>query len=274
METAPWQRPTCWSSTQTDKGRLIIGIRNLSGYIQCLGVGWVIKLVLPVQQAGLKPIPRLGEAGPLTSSCHSSGVKRRCDLACHSANASVAACYQASGRGSTKPLICVFRSRPLFVHLPDTFLHERMWINLFMSVCPCQGPKLHHVWELGHRRAVPVLVALQLLAAGPTGAAHHLVLPHSPYSHQSHAARQGESPKNTNWLKYDPSVEQNLLEHFSLCFLTQKATNDSFQPRNGKICSFYFVGYNHRSVFTASQTWQDTGNLPYSALGTVVGQAS
>lgn len=55
-----------------------------------------------------------------------------------------------------------------------------------------QDPQHHLVWELGHHRAVPVLVALQLPAAGAASAPRHLGLPDSTYSPQGYAAWQGE----------------------------------------------------------------------------------
>lgn len=121
-----------------------------------------------------------------------------------------------------------------------------------------QGPELHYVWELGHSWAVPVVVALQLLAAGPPIAAYHLVLPHSPYSCQSHAARQGESPHSliagiaetqcNVELKFDWTINWFDKTHAQLCWQSlyflflKKWSKKSQVPTspNGKICCFLF----------------------------------
>lgn len=60
-----------------------------------------------------------------------------------------------------------------------------------------QGLELYYVWELGHRWAISVLVALQRLTACPPSTTCLLVLPHIPDSFQSHDAREGEISKST-----------------------------------------------------------------------------
>jgi len=67
--------------------------------------------------------------------------------------------------------------------------------RVFLQYLVCvwsQDPEHHSVWELGHHRPVPVLVALQLPAAGAAGAARGLVLPDRTHRPQGRAPRQGK----------------------------------------------------------------------------------
>lgn len=74
-------------------------------------------------------------------------------------------------------------------------------------------------------------MALQLLTAGPPSAAHHLVLPHSPDSCQSHAAGQGGSPhRHTDQEMSEKycDVELNLIHSLSKFFSLSNAIRNCF----------------------------------------------
>uniref|UniRef100_A0A3B3QTZ3 Ceramide synthase 5 n=1 Tax=Paramormyrops kingsleyae TaxID=1676925 RepID=A0A3B3QTZ3_9TELE len=86
----------------------------------------------------------------------------------------------------------------LFVLFGMVFVTTRLviypfWLKIVQlrrtEIHLCGGdPKHHPLRELGHRRSLPILVALQRAAARPPGPAHHLVVPHRTHRLQSHAA--------------------------------------------------------------------------------------
>lgn len=140
-------------------------------------------------------------------------------------------------------------------HLKDflTFnWHERCICTIntcdffFRCVWITQDSKHHPVWELGHSRAVPVLVGLQPASDLAAAASLFLVVPHSEDSVPGHLQRKG------GWPHSRPSTQMSqcivlrwrsmcnwcvglLMDTSDVCFLSPLLACD---PQGGEMESF------------------------------------